>query len=171
MIRNLLTLLFILRMPFFSFGQFSVEAQFGGADLLGFSVNTRLEIPLGIKKEHHIAPHLGLGLLAPGYIQPMHAIINTGLHYQYRRIGIGSEIGFYRVSTSAGTPGGYPNDVMDIMLYPNVNYVFGKNLLYYRISAGAYFAYYRNGSSSGDLQFEWDGEIIPGFGISIGYRF
>lgn len=171
MLRIILTLLFISAISSQTKAQISFEGQLGGANFLGISLNTRFEIPLNKEGNHRISPQLGLGIMIPGWADPIPLIIHSGLHYQFKRFGIGAELSGFTANPYFRQYPFYYNDFVDILLYPNINYVLGKGRWYYRISAGAYFAYSYYYDNSGTMKLDWEGDVIPGAGLSVGYRF
>ena len=63
----------------------------------------------------------------------------------------------------------------DILVYPDLNYTFSFNRnphLYLRLSAGVYFAFDKiRDDISGKNKLEWQGDPIPGAGLTCGYAF
>jgi hypothetical protein len=177
MTRLLLTSFFILALHFSSLAQISFETQFGGSNFLGLTFNTRFEIPLDADKNHRIIPQLGVGFFAPYWEHPeaftMPLIVQGALTYQYKRWGIGCETSGFTTNPFFGNGTGYgPTGWIDLLVYPNLNYTFGKGKWYYRVSAGAYFAYsYYTNYQTYETNLEWEGDVIPGVGFSVGYRF
>lgn len=151
-------------------GQVKLEAQLGGSNFLGISLNTAFDIPLLKNNSHLLIPSLGLGILAPGWYEPT-SIIHAGLNYSYKNWGLGAEVSGFTDNPFWGND--YYNDFANMIVYPNANYTFKtKSNWYFRVSAGAYFAfsksYYYEPYKS---QMEFDGDIIPGAGFSLGYKF
>ena len=149
-------------------GQTGVEAQIGGANFIGLTINSRFSISLDQTKIHSLSPTIGVGILAPWWDQPT-AIIHAGITYNFKSWGIGAEIsGFtdnpFIVSSN-------PRDWVDMIVYPNINYTFrNASNWYLRFSAGSYFAFSKSidpFSERSNLRFE--GDVIPGAGIGIGY--
>jgi hypothetical protein len=170
--KNLITL-FLITLFFVheATAQTSIEAQAGGANFMGITINSRFNIPLSRSKEHRLSPSFGLGMLAPGWDQQPTIIINTGLTYNYKAWGIGAEVSGFTSSPFAAS--NKPRDFVDMIVYPNLNYTLNiKPSFYLRFSAGSYFAFSKKidpVSEKSKLQFEHD--VIPGAGISVGYKF
>lgn len=173
--KNAAILLFSLLLHLNSFSQINLESQIGGSNFLGGSLNTEVDIPLSKAKAIYLSPSLGLGFLAPTF-ESSTAILRTGLHLKYKKWGIGSEVAGF-------TDNPFSNQLnrgsfIDLLVYPNMNYTFGfKSNYYLKVSTGAYFAFSRylprpGGQFNSDappLRFE--GDVIPGVGLSFGYRF
>lgn len=142
------------------FGQINLEAQLGGSNFLGLSLNAEVDIPLSKNKGIYLAPSVGLGILNTPYIFPT-KIIHTGLHLKYRRWGIGSELSRFS------------GDFVDFLVYPNLHYTFNlRSNWYVKVSAGALIAYsYEDRPVEGPSYLRFEGDIIPGAGVSVGYRF
>ncbi len=152
------------------YSQVSLETQIGGANFLGASLNSRFNIDLDKTKTHRISPSFGIGILFP-YWYPSTTLINVGVSYNYKNWGIGTEVtGFAGKSIISSKA---TNGFVDMMVYPNLNYTwtFCSNL-YFRFSAGSYFAFSRRaGSSSENPKLTFEGDVIPGAGIGFGYIF
>lgn len=148
--------------------QVGIEAQVGGANFLGLTVNTRFNIPLNRSKEHSLSPSFGIGMLAPGWDEHT-AIINTGLTYNYKSWGIGTEISGF--TDNPFTTKTKERDFVDMIVYPNFSHTHTfKSGLYFRISAGPYFAFSKtSGPESEVKRLKFQGDIIPGAGLSVGY--
>ncbi|MCF8239703.1 MAG: hypothetical protein K9I85_16180 [Saprospiraceae bacterium] len=153
--------------------QVKVDLQAGGANFLGFTINSEYDIPINREKERVMMPRFGVGMNIPQYGTPS-AIIHVGLHYRIRKFGLGGEAsGFFRnpfVSRRA-----IHDPPADLMLYPDLNYTItfhNHPHLYLRISAGAYFAFEKTADPfSGKETFKWQGDPIPGAGLNFGYAF
>jgi len=161
-------MLFIFSQTSLAVSQINFELQIGGSNFLGYSLNTSFDIPISKNKHHLIVPSIGVGALIPG-IGETQSIIRYGINYQFKKFGIGSELAGFNASPflSSNSSLGF----IDVLVYPNVNYqwVF-KSKLYIKLSAGAYFAFEKQYlTESKTLDFA--GDIIPGGGISIGYKF
>lgn len=173
--KNAAILLFALLSHFNAFSQVNLEGQLGGSNFLGLSLNTEVDIALSKTKDIYLSPSLGLGFLAPAFEEST-AILRTGLHLKYKKWGIGSEVAGFTANPFSNQF--YRNSFIDLLVYPNVNYTFGfKSNYYLKVSTGAYFAFsryvQRPGGQFNDalppLRFE--GDVIPGVGLSFGYRF
>ncbi|HDY67153.1 MAG TPA: hypothetical protein ENH85_05105 [Candidatus Scalindua sp.] len=160
---------FILWGSLVSYGQIKFEAQVGGSNFLGITLNTAFDINISDNGHHKIIPSLGLGFLVPGWDYPT-TIIHFGLDYRYKRWGIGSEVSGFTINPFWGE--GY-NPFVDMIIYPNINYTFGtKSSWYFKISAGAYFAFSKRYDSASEKTYMgYDGDVIPGAGFSVGYKF
>ena len=118
-------------MHFSSLAQICFETQLGGSNFLGLTFNTRFEFPLDADKNHRIIPQLGVGFLAPYREHPeaftMPLIVQGALTYQYKRWGIGCETSGFTRNPFFGNGTGYgPTGWIDLLVYPNLNYTFGK---------------------------------------------
>jgi hypothetical protein len=151
-----------------------LETQFGGANFLGATINTVLDIPLSRNGNHALSPTFGWGFLMPGWDGPT-TIVHAGLNYKYKKFGFGAELSGFTKSPFANIEyyffGG---SFVDFIVYPNANYTF--NILpnwYINVSAGAYLAFSKAyyDSQSGMRKMEFLGDVIPGGGLSIGYKF
>lgn len=58
-------LLALLALPCFMFSQLKIEGQIGGANFVGYSINTELDIKLFKNKDHYLMPSLGVGSVLP----------------------------------------------------------------------------------------------------------
>jgi hypothetical protein len=142
------------------FGQLNLEAQIGGSNFLGFSINTEVDIPLFKNKNYALSPSFGLGLIRIPHLANA-TIIHSGLHLKYRKWGIGTEVSHFS------------GDFVELLVYPNVNYTFGiRSNWYLKASVGAFIPFaYMNKSDKGASDLRFAGDIIPGAGINFGYRF
>jgi len=153
-----------------AYSQIGIETQIGGANYLGVTLNTRINIALDESNSNRLCPSFGIGILAPGWDQPT-SIINVGLTYNYKNWGIGTE-----VSGFANNPfltSSRPRDFPDMIVYPNLNYTctFSSNL-YLRFSAGPYFAFTKKTEPFSEVtKLRFEGDVIPGAGITFGYIF
>ncbi len=149
--------------------QAGIEAQFGGSNFLGASINTKYSFQLGDSSNHAITPSLGIGFLLPSWDAPT-SIIHSGINYSFRNFGIG-------VEASGFTPNPFiytekTRSFVDLILYPNLNYTFQfKSPFYLSVTAGLYFAY-SNGTDFYSTKTRWiyEGDPIPGAGLTVGYR-
>jgi len=148
--------------------QVGLEAQFGGANFFGFTLNARLDIPLDQTNLHTLSPSIGFGIVAPWWDWPS-GLVNAGVNYRYKAWGVGTELSVFPGGSFSGFV--RASDRVDVLMYPNFNYtLIMRSGWYFRFSAGAYFAYLKNGSPFLDgnkLQFQ--GDVIPGAGVGVGY--
>ena len=148
--------------------QVGIEAQFGGANFFGFTLNGRLDIPLDQMNFHNISTSIGFGMVAPWWDWPA-GLVNAGINYRYKVWGAGTEVSIFPGGSFSGFV--RVSDRVDVLVYPNFNYTLLKRSgWYFRFSAGAYFAYSKNGSpilDGNDLRFQ--GDVIPGAGVGVGY--
>lgn len=157
---------FLLFCPLIGFSQISyfTEAQVGGSNFLGATVNSGMHISLDTAGEHQIRLGAGLGALLPSWDAPT-MILSASAGYERNQMGIGCE-------ASGFTDMPFVNaqefrSFVDLIVYPNVSYTFHlPSAIYLRCSAGAYFAFDR---SLNQLQFA--GDVIPGAGVAIGRKF
>lgn len=151
-------------------GQVKIEAQLGGSNYLGLSVNTSYDFSLFSSGNHYLVPTLGLGFMAPELYDPT-CILHTGLMYKYKKWGIGTEVSGFVNNPFWGNDSG--NTFVDMIVYPNLNYTFNiRSNWYFKVSAGALIAYEKsNDDSANNNQLEFSGDVIPGIGISFGYTF
>jgi hypothetical protein len=155
-------------------GQVKIEAQIGGSNFFyGLTINTAFDIPLSKNGDHILTPSIGNGFLPYFWDNGSSSnIIHTGLNYSYKRIGFGVELSkfsdfllsYYRYDD---------HNFVDMIVYPNANYtIIQKQHWYLGLSAGAYIAfsrYYKHETGKPYMSFE--GDIIPGAGVTIGYKF
>lgn len=170
--KNLITLFLItLFFAYDATAQTSIETQAGGANFMGITINSRFNIPLSRSKEHRLSPSFGIGMLAPGWDQQPTVIINTGLTYNYKAWGIGAEVSGFAASPFAASS--KPRDFVDMIVYPNLNYTLNiKPSFYLRFSAGSYFAFSKKIDPLTEVsKFQFEHDVIPGAGISVGYKF
>jgi len=150
--------------------QVGIEVQFGGSNFLGASINTKYTIPICDSSRHTITPSLGIGFLLPTWDAPT-SIIHFGVNYAYKKIGIGVEASGFTDNPFVSSA--KVRSFVDVIIYPNVNYTFQfKSPLYLSVSTGIYLAYSKESkyyNSSNNWHFE--GDIIPGGGFSLGYKF
>ncbi len=151
--------------------QVKIDYQLGGANFIGFSLNTEFDISVNKEKGHFIMPRFGVGTLIPGWDEPT-SILHFGLAYRIRKIAIGCEVSGFTPSPFFGSGN---TDFVDMIVYPNLSYTIQPKKhpnWYYRISAGAYFAYSKADNYETDKTYmEFEGDVIPGAGITVGYRF
>lgn len=162
-------LLFPVLLPLFIKSQANFELQAGGSNFLGATFNTATDISISKDKQHFITPGIGVGILAPQWAQST-MIVHSRLGYRYKRIGFGVETSGFTANPFSRAR--YLHDFVDLIVYPSFNYTFdmGRSNWYCRASTGLYFAFsrYYDYGSGGKLQFE--GDVIPGAGLSIGYH-
>ena len=163
--------IFLLLGALITNGQVKFEAQVGGSNFLGMSLNTAFDIPLLENGNHFIVPNLGLGILLPGWDVPT-CIIHTGLNYRYKKWGFGSEVSGFTKNPFSGKDE-FVNPDVDMIIYPNANYTLTTNKnWYFRISAGAYFAFSKYFDYELNVsKMEFEGDVIPGAGLSAGLKF
>lgn len=161
----------LLLVTLIAFGQIKFETEFGGSNFLGMSLNTAFDIPLSANGIHFIVPNLGLGILLPGWDIPT-CIIHTGLNYRYKNWGLGTEVSGFTANPFRGKDKFASPDV-DMIVYPNANYTLtNRKKWYFRISAGAYFAFSKSFDPELDkIKMKFDGDVIPGAGLCIGRKF
>ena len=165
--RFVLQLFLLINLIHHATGQVSIEAQVGGANFMGMTVNSRLDIPLNQTGEHALSPAIGIGMMAPWWDRPT-GIINAGITYKYKGWGIGTEVSAFDMPFVTERE---PRDFTDIIIYPNFNYTFKiKSNWYLRLSAGPYFAFSRpSGAFVIEPELRFEGDVIPGAGIGFGY--
>ena len=150
-------------------GQAKVEAQVGGSNFLGITINSVYEIPIFEKGTEFLVPSMGLGFLAPGWDDPA-CIIHVGLHYKVDHWGIGAEASHFIANPIWGH---IPySDFVNMMIYPDVNYTFNtKSNWYYKVSLGVWIPYDTwIDYSTNKRHQEYAGDAFPGVGFSMGYR-
>ncbi|HZV70915.1 MAG TPA: hypothetical protein VFG10_15270 [Saprospiraceae bacterium] len=148
--------------------QVGIEAQSGGANFLGLTINTRFSIPLDGMYQS-LSPSFGVGMLMPGWDEPT-LIINAGLTYTYKSWGIGAEMtGFTDNPFIAKVR---DRNWVDMIIYPNLNYTGNiGSRWYFRLSAGPYFAFSRPVNSFNEIgKLRFQGDVFPGAGVTIGYK-
>ena len=152
-----------------SFAQVKFEAQLGGSNFLGLTLNTAYDIPLEKTGNHHLVPSLGVGILAPGWDVPT-VIIHAGLNYKFKNWGIGGEVSGFTPNPFWGNTDSY--DFVSMIVYPNINYTFNfKSGWYLALSGGALIPFEKQ-SEYNDPQGNmiYAGDAIPGIGIIFGHR-
>jgi hypothetical protein len=142
-------------------GQVRLEAQLGGSNFLGLTINSVYDIPLTETGDQCIETSLGMGFLAPGWDVPT-VILHGGLNYMYRHWGAGAEVSGFTSNPFWGNKE-ESRDFPDVIVYPNVNYTFYmKSRWYFKLSGGVLFAFSRP---------DYDGDPLPAGGLSAGYIF
>jgi len=160
-------LVFLALLPVFS--QARIEAKIGGSNFLGATINSAYDIAILEDGNQSISPSFGIGILFPGWEDPT-SIIHFGLNYRLFKWGFGIETSTFFANPLWGDGGG--NGFVDLIIYPNVNYTIPINSNWYiNISGGAYFAF----SRSSNFQIEqtnlvFEGDVIPGGGLTVGYK-
>ena len=151
-------------------GQLNLEAQLGGSNFLGGTLNSNFKINLSSNRLHYLVPTVGIGLLWPGWAGST-IILHTGLNYEYKNWGAGTELSGFTSNPFWGNSD--ESDFSDLIIYPNANYTFNtKSNWYFKVTAGALFAFtksYEYGNSNSNMIFE--GDVIPGIGLVAGYKF
>jgi len=144
--------------------QLNFEVQVGGSNFIGYSLLTEPITFLDSAETHGIGIQVGLGLS----LHQRSLIAQSGLHYYFKNWGIGGEIsGFTPVPFSA-----VDRSAIDLafIFYPNVNYTFPfVKGAYLKVSAGVLLAYSR-GVRDNRPAIVWQGDPIPGIGISYGFQ-
>jgi len=153
-------------------GQVKFEAQIGGSNFLGLTLNTAFDIKLSESGNHFIVPSLGVGITYLGD-GPIGSITHVGLNYRYKNLGFGTEVSGFSSCPLLGQF--YFHELVDVMIYPNANYTFQIRTNWYIIvSAGLIFGLYED--------YHWNDNsiqpssyiacmLIPWIGLSFGYKF
>jgi hypothetical protein len=167
--QSVFTIPLLLLVVVSSFGQARIEAQFGGSNFLGMTINSAYDIALSKNNNQFISPSFGIGILAPWWDEPT-SIIHLGLNYQRQKWGAGVEASSFLANPLWGD--GKPGDFVDLIVYPNINYTLSiKSGWYFKISGGAYFAFTRMGNFYvGESNLVFEGDVIPGGGFTVGYK-
>jgi len=152
-----------------SYGQARIEAQIGGANFLGMTINSAYDISLSKDDNQYISPSFGIGILAPWWDEPT-TIVLLGLNYQRLKWGAGIEASSFLTNLLWGD--GKPQDFVDLIVYPNINYTISTGSKWYiKISGGAYFAFSRMGDFyAGQSNLAFEGDVIPGGGLVVGLK-
>ncbi len=154
-----------------SFGQAKIELQLGGSNFLGITVNSAYDIPISKYKKRFLSPSFGIGIVDPNWAGGPTSIIHARLDYKTNKFGIGCEVSNFLASPF----GQRTNPVMDVNLvvYPNISYTFSTKInLYFNVSGGSYFAFSeRTDQLTGMSKLEFEGDVIPGAGLTAGYVF
>ncbi len=142
-------------------GQVRLEAQLGGSNFLGLTINSVYDILLTTSGDQGIQTTMGLGILAPGWDAPT-VILHGGVNYFYKHWGAGAEVSGFTKNPFWGNKD-ESSDFPDLIAYPNVNYTFYmKSHWFIKLSGGVLFAFTRP---------DYDGDPIPAAGLSAGYIF
>jgi hypothetical protein len=185
--KQTLFLLSFLTLSLFSKSQSFVELQMGGANYIGASINTGFHIRLSKDSTHLLRPSIGYGSILWNDFAENTSMVNIGMNYQYKNWGGGIEFaGFTPNPFKTIKPTHqlyYGNDMVDIIIYPNAHYTYTTKWdLYFKFSLGAYFAFEKyleiedynyplNPQYTYSEVMEFAGDVIPGAGVSIGYKF
>lgn len=150
-------------------GQSRIEIYVTRANYLGITINASHEIYLS--KDHHqkLLPTVGIGLKVPDKFTSTKFLF-FDLNYEYMNWGCGLELTRF-IDERNSNMEGY-NDCSEILLFPNLNYTLNiTSNLYIQTSCGAYFSFSKKQlSDAGVYKFKFDGNVIPGIGVSIGYK-
>ena len=151
-------------------GQAKVEVQIGGANFYGATINSEYDISLSKNRERYLSPSLGIGILLPSWDGPT-TIMHVGLDYTIKKFSIGCELSRFMPSFFGQRDS--PSSDVDLIVYPNLSYTYTtKNSVYFNLSAGVYFAYAGNYNyNTGLTELDFQGDVIPGVGITTGYKF
>jgi hypothetical protein len=166
---KLLTTAIIILFSVSSYGQARVEAQFGGANFLGMTINSAYDISISEKGNQYLSPSFGIGFLAPGWDEPT-TIINVGITYKLLNWGFGVEAANFLVNPIWGATNS--TGFVDLIAYPHISYTLStKSKLYFKLSGGAYFAFSKMYNyDASELKLRFEGDVIPGGGISVGLK-
>lgn len=168
--KNVLIGILLLTTALLTKSQVRFEAQLGGSNFLGLSLNTAFNIPLVKYGNQYLVPSLGIGLLVPGWDAPT-SIIHAGLNYNYNRWGVGTEVSGFTANPFWANEN--ERDFPDMIVYPNANYTFDtKSNWYVKVSAGMLFAFSNSYDNENDRHhLNYEGDAIPGAGLTAGYHF
>ena len=149
--------------------QLKVGTQFGGANFFGFSAQLGYEMTLSDEKDQSLELSAGIGLILPPY--GPNSIVNAQVNYYWNKWGVGLESGWHEKKPF------YQEDVWsdgfaNLLLYPKLIYqLIKKEHLFINLSAGPYFAFDKRAiDSSSTEKLVFEGDVIPGIGINLGYR-
>jgi hypothetical protein len=70
------------------FGQSTIEAQLGGSNFIGSTINAAFTIPISEAHDNRLCPSFGIGMLAPGWDVPT-TIFHAGMNYLFKSWGAG----------------------------------------------------------------------------------
>ncbi|GLR17670.1 hypothetical protein GCM10007940_22850 [Portibacter lacus] len=152
------------------YAQPGVEFHLGGSNFLGWSMNGSYKLIIIDELDLSITPSLGVGsMIFPEY--GLDAIVHTGVDLQYKKWGIGGEISHFFANPFLTDS--HINEFIALLVYPNVSYLMQfKNHVFLEFSVGVYFAYEnRNAFIANGPRYQFAGDVIPGVGITFGYRF
>lgn len=151
------------------YAQVALEAQIAGSNIAGITLSSMFEIKRNTRIPQSFVTSIGLGSSILDWNNP-YLLTHLGAIYKIKKWGAGVEM-----TTFSDHPlkGPSSHDILvDMILYPNLSFTWGKSQAwYYRISAGAYFAFskqYDYDSKRTTMYFEDD--VIPGIGFSLGRR-
>lgn len=154
--------------------QLRLEAEAGGAGFLGMTANVDAPVWTSKNDLHAVNIKLGVGALFPGWPEYPTITLKTGISYYFGNWGLSGDLAAFSpnpfVQIKVNT---YFDDQVDMIIYPNINYTWHfLNKTYLRFSAGALLAYQREltsiSSQSYDYPLVFQGDVIPGIGISYG---
>jgi hypothetical protein len=149
---------------FTTFSQLNLETRIGGSNFIGASINVSKDFLLSNEKPRFLTTSIGIGTLYPEY-GVSEFILHLGLNHQFKNLGYGIELSYY--DQKLFTLNDWYNEFVDFLTYPNVNYTFyTKTNFYLKLSFGAYFAF----SRFPDKTLYFEGDPIPGGGITVGYH-
>ena len=159
------------------FSQIKTEIEAGGAGFLGLTANVEPTLWHSKNDLHFISMRIGVGALLPGYPEYPTAIIKSGISYYLGHWGLSLDVGgytanpFFEIKRNTNF-----DDQIDMIIYPNIHHTFHYlNKTYLRISFGALFAYQREARNVSSESFSYplvfQGDVIPGIGISFGGLF
>lgn len=145
--------------------QYGLSFHFGGSNFLGATINFQKEITKNNNRK--VLYSAGLGYLLPGWDEPTN-IINLTADYKIKNFGIGIEGSKFFINPYLKLQKPYLSPFIDILAYPNIDYNINvtKNM-FIEISLGAYFAFTYNRHYK---YIDFEGDVIPGAGLSVGYR-
>ena len=168
MIKPIFYLVIAIFIPLATSAQTGIEAQIGGANFQGMTVNARFTVPIHKSKPIILSPSLGIGIVAPWWDAPT-TIVNVGMVYQLRSWGFGTEMSVF--TDIPYLKRDVPNDFADIIIYPNFNYTLHKksSKWYFRLSGGGYFAFSKSERPDRQKYLRFERDVIPGAGIAAGF--
>jgi hypothetical protein len=164
-----LTITIIVLISTSAYGQARVELQMGGANFLGATINSAYDISISKNDKQFISPSFGIGMLSPGWDEPT-TIINVGITYKLLNWGFGVEAANFLVNPIWGATNS--TGFVDLIAYPHISYTLStKSKLYFKLSGGAYFAFSKMYNyDASELKLRFEGDVIPGGGISVGLK-
>ncbi|MFP4557196.1 MAG: hypothetical protein ACLFNU_10020 [Bacteroidales bacterium] len=149
--------------------QIRVDALVGGSNYLGASINVTKGFELFSNENQYIDMTIGLGHVLE-YYNPKTMLIHFRLNYKIKKIGFSVETS--RFIENYIKDNELSSDMVDLILYPNINYTFFTNRKFYlNISAGAYFAFDKFSMPSAKSEWSFAGDVVPGAGLRVGYTF
>jgi hypothetical protein len=163
-----LILILFLTVSSASFAQLNVGVELGGSNFLGYALN--IEPHITLNETSSLSVKAGLGGLFPGWPLVPTSLYQFGLHYNYKNWGIGADASAFTVSPFSNAPSNQID--VDLIVYPCIEYCWKfDNGYFLNFSADAYFAYDNVGAfqdSPSSLDYQWQGDVIPGVGITFG---